>query len=298
MSSVTTMDEPAAAQLAASALGDRGVVEVAGDDAPSFLQGLVTNDVLGLGGEARYAALLTPQGKILFDFLVVGNPTASAPRYYLDCPSALAADLVKRLSLYKLRAKVTVVDCSDTLGVIATWGASREDLGLAADDVRADYADPRREGLGRRLIVARTTFPALPGAVREAGAVYERHRIELEIPKGGVDFAYADAFPHEANFDRLHGVDFKKGCYVGQEVVSRVEHRGLARKRIVGVRFAGEAPPAGAAVTAGEVDLGIMGSSAEGMGLALLRLDRVETAVAAGTPIISGQTRLEVSSRE
>jgi folate-binding protein YgfZ len=288
------MDNPTARQTAACAFDDRGVVEVAGEDAPSFLQGLVTNDVLGIGAEARYAALLTPQGKILFDFLVVGDPTAAPPRYYLDCPAALAADLVKRLSLYKLRAKVTVVDRSDTLGVIALWGASRDDLGLAVDDVRADYVDPRREGLGRRLIVARSAFSALPA---HAGAAYERHRLELEIPKGGVDFAYGDAFPHEANFDRLHGVDFKKGCYVGQEVVSRVEHRGLARKRVVGVRFAGEAPPAGTVVKAGEVDLGIMGSSMDGLGLALLRLDRVETAAAAGTPITAGQTRLDVADR-
>src|SRR5262249_52933089 len=117
---------------------------------------------------------------------------------------------------------------------------------------------------------------------------YEAHRIALGVPRGGLDFIYNDAFPHEADLDQLNGVDFKKGCYVGQEVVSRVEHRGTARKRVVPVTFADFGPYAGVPVKIGETDAGMMGSSANGRGLAMLNLGRVIDALAAGTPIMSG----------
>ena len=257
-------------------LKNRGVVLVSGADAADFLQGLVTNNVMALAqGRAIYAALLSPQGKILFDFLVF---SAGAGDFYLDCPRQLAADLAKRLGFYRLRAKVEITDQSAQYGV----AAYDSDPALAMS-----YQDPRHASMGWRAI--------LPLAQMHGGgdfADWEARRIALGIPSGGVDFAYGDTFPHEANLDRLHGVDFKKGCYVGQEVVSRVEHRGLARKRIVGLRYHGVAPPLGAEITAGDVTLGVMGSSAKGHGLAMLRLDRL--ADAGGAPILAGGVAIVV----
>ena len=123
-------------------------------------------------------------------------------------------------------------------------------------------------------------------------AAYEAHRIACAVPRGGLDFPWGDAFPHEANMDRLHGIDFRKGCYVGQEVVSRVEHRGLARKRIVGVRLDGPAPAIGAEIHAGEIAIGAMGSSAGEAGLAMLRLDRAQEALGAGVKLTCGPTKI------
>ncbi len=125
-------------------------------------------------------------------------------------------------------------------------------------------------------------------------AAYEAHRIALGVPSGGLDFAYGDAFPHEADMDQLHGVDFQKGCYVGQEVVSRVEHRGSARTRVIPVAFDGVAPATGSAVTAAGRSLGTMGSSAGHRGLALLRLERVDDALAAGAALTAGHVSLRL----
>jgi folate-binding protein YgfZ len=126
------------------------------------------------------------------------------------------------------------------------------------------------------------------GAAVVNASDYEAHRIALGIPRGGVDFAYGDAFPHEADMDQLGGVDFGKGCYVGQEVVSRMEHRGVARTRAMAVRYDGAAPATGVAVMAGERQVGTMGSAAAGHGLALLRLDRVADAASRGEELRAG----------
>jgi folate-binding protein YgfZ len=272
----------------AAFLDDRGIVRVSGEDAASFLQNLLTNDVEALGpGEARYAALLTPQGKILFDFLVVRAPADAGAAYLIDCEGPRAGELAKRLSLYKLRAKVTVADESADHGVIAYWHGEPENApsGLF-------YRDPRAEALGHRAILPRAKAVAVGEA--DVGE-YEALRISLAVPKGGVDFAYNDAFPHDADMDLLHGVDFKKGCYVGQEVVSRMKHRGEARKRVVRVRLEGRAPAPGAEVTDGEKPVGVLGSSAGRHALALLRLDRVEDALTAGRSLSAGGTGLVVA---
>jgi len=268
-------------------LDDRGVVRVSGEDAASFLQGVLTNDVEELGSrEARYAALLTPQGKILFDFLVVRLPADVGAAFALDCAAIQSADLAKRLSFYKLRAKVAILDESADHCVLAYWGGEPENApgGIV-------YADPRAAELGCREILPR----AKGLAIGEAGlSDYEALRISLSVPKGGVDFVYADAFPHEANLDLLHGVDFEKGCYVGQEVVSRMKHRGGARKRIVRVRLDGVAPAPGTPVLDGELPVGTLGSSAGASALAMLRLDRVEDAKAAGRELSATGVRVEV----
>ena len=262
----------------------RGVVRVAGEDSASFLQGVLTNDVEKLKPcEARYAALLTPQGKILFDFLVVSLPAGA---FALDCDAGQAADLAKRLGFYKLRANVTISDDSADHGVLAYWGGEPENAPAGIV-----YADPRAPGLGRREILPR----AKAVAVSEASpAEYEALRISLGVPKGGVDFAYGDAFPHDADMDLFHGVDFAKGCYVGQEVVSRMKHRGGARKRVVRVKLDGPAPAPGTPVLDGELPVGMLGASEGSAALAMLRLDRVEDAKAAGRGFLAGGVGVSV----
>jgi len=272
--------------MQAALLPDRGVVKVAGSDAAKFLNGLVTADLGKVTpAVACFAALLTPQGKIIVDFIVAMAEAADGDDFFLDCPRALAGTLAERLHFYKLRAKVTVEDLSAALGVLAFWpGSGATDCGLC-------FADPRLPDLGGRCLLP----PDLAGeAAAELGAAlvaadaYEAHRIALGVPRGGLDFIYGDAFPHEADMDQLHGVDFEKGCFVGQEVVSRIEHRASARTRVVPVAYDGAAPAAGAAVLAGERNVGMMGSAANGLGLAALRLDRVEEALAGGAALVAG----------
>jgi folate-binding protein YgfZ len=273
--------------MKAALLPDRAVIKVSGDDARKFLHGLVTADMLSLTpGTARFCALLTPQGKIIADFFVAEAPSADGGGFFLDAPRALDTTLFDKLTLYKLRAKVLIEDLSEILGVLAVWsGAPAVKYGLS-------YADPRLPALGMRTMIPPHRAADAAGEIGAslvAAEDYEAHRIGLGVPRGGVDFVYGDAFPHEADMDQLGGIDFAKGCYVGQEVVSRIEHRGIARTRAVPVRYDGGAPENGTAITAGERQVGTMGSAARGRGIALLRLDRVaeatEPLTAGGVPI-------------
>jgi tRNA-modifying protein YgfZ len=272
--------------MKAALLPDRGVVKVAGDDARKFLNGLLTADIGKLTPDsARFAALLTPQGKIIADCIVAEVAPQDGAGLFLDCPRALAPSLVERLNFYKLRAKLIVEDLSEVLGVLAAWnGEGTTECGLV-------YRDPRLPALGLRVMLpphlASEAAAELGAELTDAGA-YEAHRVALGIPRGGLDFMYGDAFPHEADMDQLGGVDFEKGCYVGQEVISRMEHRGTARNRVVPIGYDAFAPEAGVPVMAGERQVGIMGSSAAGRGLALLRLDRVADALAANVALIAG----------
>ena len=276
--------------MKAAILPDRGVVTITGADARQLLNGLVTSDVSELAeGAARFAALLTPQGKIVADFLVVARPDGLA----LDCPKPLAASLATKLNLYKLRAKVTVADVSEHQRVVAFWDGE--------SDLAQAYRDPRDDKIGQRAIIDANVVEgalAASGATRVEVTAYEAHRIALGVPRGGSDFIYGDAFPHETNMDRLHGVDFDKGCYVGQEVVSRMEHRGTARTRSIRMIVDGPAPEPGINVEAGGKSLGMLGSSANGIGVALLRIDRVADAIAAGHVITAGGVGLRVMSND
>ena len=272
--------------MKAALLPDRGVVKVAGDDARNFLNGLLTADIAEVTPtQARFAALLTPQGKIVVDCIVVEAPAQEGSGFFLDCPRPLAPGFVSKLNFYKLRAKVIAEDLSETLGVLAAWdGNGSKSYGLS-------YRDPRLPELGLRVMLAPQRAPAAAdtlGAELVDAAQYEAHRIALGVPRGGLDFIYGDAFPHEADMDQLAGVDFEKGCYVGQEVVSRIEHRGNARTRIVPVAYDGFAPEAGMPVTAGDKPIGTFGSAAAGHGLAMLRIDRTDDALAAGLPLTAG----------
>ena len=272
--------------MQAALLPERGVVKVAGEDARRFLNGLVTSDMARVApGKPSFAALLTPQGKIIVDFIVAEAPAEDGGGFFLDCPRALAGALVEKLNFYKLRAKVICEDLSEVLGVMAVWNNGGEsDYGLC-------YPDPRLPALGMRIMLPphlASEAAADLGANLTDAQSYEAHRIALGVPRGGLDFAYGDTFPHEADMDQLNGVDFEKGCYVGQEVVSRVEHRARARSRVVPIAYDEFSPVPGLPVMAGGKQIGLLGSTAGGRGLALMRLDRIEEALASGVPLDAG----------
>jgi tRNA-modifying protein YgfZ len=272
--------------MKAAFLSDRGVIKVGGEDARDFLNGLITTDVaLVRPGVGRFGALLTPQGKIIADFLITEAPAGHGGGFLLDVPRPLAQALSDKLGFYKLRAKVTVENLSDSLGVLAAWDgepAMKPDLA---------FADPRSEKLGWRILLPqelKQKVADLVGADLVDSEAYEAHRIVNGAPRGGLDFMYGDAFPHETNMDRLHGVDFDKGCYVGQEVVSRMQHRGTARTRTVRITLEDFSPEPGTAILAGDKPVGTMGSTAGGHGLALIRTDRVTDALDAGAKLTVG----------
>lgn len=279
-------------------LPDRGVVEVAGPDATEFLQGLTTNDVDRDGdgeGEAIFAGLLTPQGKILFEFFIVHRGPES---YWLECPGSQAADVVRRLSMYKLRAKITVADRSAEFAVAAGWG---EGAAPAAPGMLATYADPRYAPLGARFILpadGAAAWASASGAEVVGEAAYHAHRVALAVPQGGLDYAFGEAFPHEAGYDDLHGVDFEKGCYVGQEVVARMHHRGTAKTRIAGVELAHpldastDAGTGTLEIRAADLPVGVLGSVDGTHGLAMIRLDRAAEAMQQGLPLQAGEVTL------
>jgi len=262
-------------------LEDRSILRVSGAEARAFLQGLFTCDVERVApGNPAFGALLTPQGKIIVDFILTQQDDA----FWLDVPAPLAADLLKRLRLYRLRAQIDLSDLSETMGVRAIWGQEPPPAGA--------QPDPRHPGLGARLIAERATLAASPGD----RAAWEAQRIACGIPQGGADFAYGEAFPHEANMDLIGGVDFKKGCYVGQEVVSRVHHRGTARRRILPAEMAGQAPAPGTPVLAGDTEVGTLCSTAGPHALASIRLDKADDAKAAGTALTAGGIALTLGA--
>lgn len=267
-------------------LPERSTVAVEGPDAQKFLQDLITNDLDLLKSQsAVHAGLLSPQGKILFEFIVVPGERG----FLLETGRARAKDLVKRLTLYKLRAKIEISDRSDDQDVYASWGDGGVDV------VPNTYVDPRLPDLGVRFVRAKDAAVAGAGDAE----AYEAHRIALGVPDADKDYVLGDTFPHEACFDILHGVAFDKGCFVGQEVVSRMQHRGTARKRFVIVEGNATLPPAKTEITAGEEParavIGAMGSSAGASGLALVRLDRAAEALTKRQRIMAGD--VEVSLR-
>ncbi len=255
-------------------LDDRTVLRVSGGDAADFLNGLVTADIAVLAeGAQTHAGLLAAQGKILFEFYV----TRRDADFLIDVAASVADDLAKRLGFYKLRADVEIVRL-EAAAVMAAWGTAP-----------GEVHDPRLGDLGTRFIVedaADAVFTAhvLPASLED----FETHRIALGVPEGIKDYPLGDTFPHEACFDQLGGVSFTKGCYVGQEVVSRMRHRGTARKRTIHIAADGALPERGTDVLAGERPIGAMGSSIGGQGIAMIRLDRAGKAMAAGTPITCG----------
>jgi hypothetical protein len=284
--------------MKAAFLPDRGVVKVSGETARDFLNGLITSDTTRLQpGLARFGALLTPQGKIMVDFLITEAPAGHGGGFLIDCPKVLAQTLADKLAFYRLRAKVEIENLSDShlsngLGVLAAWDG---EVALKPD---LTFTDPRNAKLGLRIFVPAELAPkaaGLIGADLVDASAYEAHRIATGVPRGGLDFIYGDAFPHETNMDRLAGVDFDKGCYIGQEVVSRMQHRGTARTRTVRLLLDGPAPEAGSTILAGDKSVGTMGSAADHHGLALIRIDRVSEALEAGVPLTAGGLAIRIA---
>ncbi|MGE0630464.1 MAG: folate-binding protein YgfZ [Hyphomicrobiaceae bacterium] len=272
-------------------LDDRSVISVTGEDARKLLQDLVTNSIdglarptAGIAPQAVHAGLLSPQGKLLFEFFIAATPDG----LLLDVAAAQAAALVQRLTLYRLRAKAEIKDESGAFAVVAVW-----DGDPPPSDPPAHFRDPRHASIGARWIVAKADVDA---QARSAAAfkAYHAHRIGLGIPEGGKDYDFGDTFAHEANFDLNHGVSFTKGCFVGQEIVARMEHRGTARKRVARVTADSDLPADRPDVKAGEVTIGRMGSVDGCHGLALVRLDRVVEAADKGRPITAAGLDLRV----
>ena len=273
----------------AAILPERTVLRISGEDARHFLHNLVTSDIETLApGEARFAALLTPQGKILFDFFVTAVADSEGGGFLLDAPKALAAELLKRLTFYKLRAKVGIEARPDLAVAVVLNGKPPEEIGFT-------FKDPRHPKLGTRIILPAADAAAALGKAgfKPADASeWERLRISLGVPEGGKDFVYGDTFPHEADMDQLGGVDFAKGCFVGQEVVSRMQHKTVVRTRVVPVAYKDVTPLEGVEVKIGEKAAGFFGSAADGRGLAKLRLDRVEDGLKAGEHLSAGNILL------
>jgi len=281
------------------ALAERGVLEIAGADRGDFLQGLISNDVTKVAADrAVYAALLTAQGKYLHDFFV----TEVGDAYYLDAEAARLADLKRRLGLYKLRAKVTLADASDRYIAASAFGEGALDLlelpseaGVATEfGGGIAYVDPRLSALGARLLLPRGMGTASLEAAgfKPVGAeVYDRMRLSLGVPDGSRDLMIEKAILLESGFDELNGVDWQKGCYVGQELTARTKYRGLVKKRLVPVVVEGPLPAPGTPVMRGNQEAGEMRSGQDGIALALLRLEAVDEA-SAENPLSAGAARL------
>ncbi|MCG8692509.1 MAG: hypothetical protein MI806_14980 [Minwuiales bacterium] len=281
-------------------LSSRGLIRAAGEEARSFLQGIISNDADKTGPDtAIYATLLTPQGKFLFDFIIAELDGA----LLIDCERARLPDLLKRLMFYRLRAKVELSDVSDDYKLFALFGGSETDLlKLPAEPGKAAptaggvaFVDPRLAALGARAILpADGADAALEAAGFAAGndADYDAHRLALGVPDGSRDMEVEKSFLLESNVDELNGIDFHKGCYVGQELTARTKYRGNIRKRLFRVDIDGPLPEPGTPITLGEANAGEMRSGRSGTGIALLRLELVEKAAGSGEPLTAGAATL------
>ncbi|WP_269714482.1 CAF17-like 4Fe-4S cluster assembly/insertion protein YgfZ [Caulobacter sp. NIBR2454] len=237
-------------------LSSRALIGFSGPDWRAFLQGQLTQDVLTLQpGEARFAALLTPQGRLMFDLFVIGRDDGA----WLDVAVEHRDALIQRLTLYRLRAKVEIA--ADDAPVFALFNQTPGESWII---------DPRRPQLGARGY-------GLDVQTDATEADYEAFRLALGVP-GPADWAGDKTYPIDANFDLLAGIDFKKGCFVGQETTSRMKRRGQIKNRMLPITFDGPPPPHGAEVLAGELRAGEVLSGMDGHAMALLRLDRIEGA--------------------
>jgi folate-binding protein YgfZ len=280
-------------------LVDRGVLEITGNDRRAFLQGLVSNDVSKVSSSrAVYAALLTAQGKYLHDFFI----TELGDAFFLDVEASRLADLKRRLLLYRLRASVDVIDASERFAVSVLFGErALTGLALPSDPGAATmlgdgiaYVDPRLLALGVRLLLPRAGASVLAKMEfdKSDATAYDRLRLSLGIADGSRDLVVDRAILLEAGFDELNGVDWQKGCYVGQELTARTKYRGLVKKRLVPVAIHGPLPVPGSPITLGGNEVGEMRSGQDGVGIALLRLEAVDESLSTGAPLTAGNARL------
>ncbi|MDS7596630.1 folate-binding protein YgfZ [Agrobacterium tumefaciens] len=256
-------------------LADRRLIRVSGTGAAEFLNNLITTDVELLAeAEARASALLTPQGKILFDFLI----SRDGPDFLIETSASDQDALLRRLTMYKLRAPVDL-KAEATEGVSVFWNETA----------------PQGAVKDGRFAKAGVDLHRLPGATAsDDTSPYDALRVDNGIVESGRDYALQDAFPHDVLMDVNDGVSFKKGCFVGQEVVSRMKHRGTARRRVVIVDATGELPASGTDMTAGGKPFGALGTVCGNRALAIVRIDRVADALAAGTPMLADDTEVSV----
>lgn len=264
-------------------LSNRALVHITGEDAENFVQAVITTNLDKLGADdLKPGALLAPQGKILFDFVV--SRIENGLRF--DLPASVAADFVKRMTLYRLRAKAEITQSPESL-VSVCW----------VNDSTSSESDSINRS-GKRD----TRFPEALNVTRIYGQASEISdesawialRAEYGIAEGEADFAYNDVFPHDVNFDQTGGVTFPKGCFIGQEVVSRMQHRGTPRRRVLITKSDARLPAMGTPVTVGGRDIGTLGSSSGKIGLALVRIDRVKDAIDSGTPILAGEIEIRL----
>lgn len=256
-------------------LPDRAFVKIAGADAEHFLQNLITTDLGALAeSELRPGALLTPQGKILFDFLI----SRDGDGFLIDIPADQIDAFIRRMTMYKLRSPVTI-EALPVKGATVTWGESAD--GVADHRFALAGTELRRQ-------VGRTGDPA----DREG---YDALRILHGVPESGADYALQDAFPHDVLFDKSGGVSFRKGCYVGQEVVSRMQHRSTARRRVVILSADASLPATGTEITISGKPIGALGTVAGDRALAIVRIDKAGEAMAAGEPILAGDVPVTVT---
>ena len=279
----------------------RGVLKVEGPDTRPFLQGLISNDINKASpARAIYATFLTPQGRYLHDFFIAELSTEMGGALLLDCEAARLDDLKRRLSMFKLRSQVTIATVSDEFAVAAIFGdgwASKLGLPLQAGAAKewqggAVFVDPRLSDAGARAILPRAS---LAGILEQAGfaaksfADYDRLRLSLGLPDGSRDMPVEKAILLENGLDELNGIDWNKGCYLGQELTARTKHRGLVRKRLLPVSIEGPMPAPGTPVMAGAEEAGEMHSAVDGMGLAMLRLEYLENG---GNAFTAGPARV------
>lgn len=264
-------------------LSDRTLISVTGAEAEHFLQNILTTDLDTLAeGEARPGALLTPQGKILFDFLISRDGSGG---FRLDCRTEVADDFLRRLMLYKLRAKVEIGKQEQML-VAASWDSDSS----ASHDDSTVLRDARFKPPAAAL---RIYGPAI-SASGEVSA-WHAYRIAGGVAESGSDYALGDAFPHDVLLDETGGVGFGKGCYVGQEVVSRMHHRGTARRRVLLVSAGTPLPAPGTEIVANGRSIGALGSVSGTKGLAIVRIDRVKDALDAGVTISAADVPLSLA---
>jgi folate-binding protein YgfZ len=259
-------------------LADRAIISVSGAEAEHFLQNILTTDLDALAdAEAKPGALLTPQGKILFDFLI----SRDGPQgFRLECRFDVADDFIRRLMLYRLRAKAEISKLDQSF-VSVCWQA--DSSVLHSDSSSAVVRDTRFSEVEAVFRV----YGSRPAEEGDAGA-WQAFRIAHGIAESGADYALGDAFPHDVLLDQTGGVGFKKGCYVGQEVVSRMQHRGTARRRVLLASAEQPLPPPGTDISADGRTLGTLGSVSGPNGLAIARIDRVKDALDAGAEISAG----------
>ena len=281
-------------------LAARGLLRIAGEDARVFLQGLISNDVRRVAPDrAIWAAFLSPQGRYLHDFLLCEFDGA----LILDAEAARLADLKRRLAIYKLRSLVTIEEIGETAGVWALIGAGaaaaigvrREEPGAAASfGGGLVYVDPRSAAAGLRAILPTAHAPAALAASFGEGHIedYERLRIRLGLPDGSRDMLVEKSLLLECGFDELNGIDWQKGCYLGQELTARTRYRGLVKKRLLPVTVEGDLPPPGTPILLHGKEIGEIRSGIDGLALASFRLDGLAAVTDAGGGVTVGNTRV------